>query len=259
MYRRNRAAQSPKGSAPARRAIRRSIVRRRRTASRCSPGELCQRRLLRGERVQQRRPGATRSVPAAVRASRSPVPATLCADAICAASACSPRAERRVRLLHAVEHHRAIHEVGEGVGSQQVRGGCARAERHERLSRAIVQPGLHGLHVRLRWRESCWASTSRPWSRSSACRRARHVGRQRQDPALERGGRCAGVHDLPAERGGAPPRAVSIGGLAPRRTSPPSTAMPTTTRPPRCGGRRRSACGVVTPPTFLHRPSARDA
>ena len=192
----------------------RSAVRsseRRRTASRCSAGELRQGGLLRGERVQQFGLARLdpRDEPDRVRRSlaqgrlRRRHPRRL---------GLRLRAESRVRLLDAVEHDRAIHEVGEGVGSQQVRGRRAGPEHrrtpdaHDRSAGPAPPPPAPA-------RRPVRAATPRVVPGDD---RARDGRWPRPTPArgsaAESSAAGARVDDLPAELGapaGAPPRSVA--------------------------------------------------
>ena len=159
------------------------------------PGELRERGLLRGERSQQvglARLDLREQRPAALRG--------LLERGLLRRHARRLHrelgAERRVRALHAVEHHGAVHQVGERVRLQQVRGRRSRTERHERLSGALVQPGLDGLRVRARSREIVLRLHQPPLQAVELVASGAHVRRQGQDPTLELGDRRPGVHDL---------------------------------------------------------------
>ena len=205
MWARNRRAQSPKGSAPACRAIRRSIAPHVSHRVSLFARELRQGGLLRGERRQQvglaRLDARDQSCSFARRSLQGRLRRR------------HPRrfglrfgAESRVRLLDAVEHDRAIHQIGEGVGSEQVRGGRARPEHHERLTCTIVQPFLHGLHLHLRAGQFVLGLHEPTLETIEGATGGGHVRRQREDPPLELRRRGTCVHDLGAELVRAPAR-----------------------------------------------------
>ena len=210
------------------------------------PGELRERGLLRGERSQQ--------IGLARLDLREQCPAALRRLLECGLLRRHARrlhrelgAERRVRALHAVEHHGAVHQVGERVRLQQVRGRRSRTERHERLSRALVQPGLDGLRVRARSREIVLRLHQPPLQAVERAAGGAHVRRQGQDPALELGDGRAGR-----------PRPVAPAGPRVRAPSRPASGRPRRTRrrptwptratPPRRGGAKRSVWPSVLPP-----------
>ena len=153
--RRNRSAQSPNGRTPDRRAIRRSIARTSRTASRRCPASCASTACCAANASQQVGLARLDLRRAAPRGAASPSRARLAAPPCRAASTANSAPSGRVRALHAVEHHGAVHQVGERVRLQQVRGRRSRSERHERLPCALVEPGLDGLRVRARRARSC--------------------------------------------------------------------------------------------------------